>query len=322
MKSEKQTGTTKNVNALITGGAGFIGSNLAKYILEKKWNVRIIDNLSTGYKSNLEGLNVEFIEGDICNDNVVSQVCEGIDIIFHLAACVGRQKSLDNPILDSNTNVIGTINILEGMKKCNVKKIVYSSSAAIFGELNTLSIDEDHPQNADSPYGVSKLAAEKMILAYCGIYNITGVCLRYFNIYGINQRYDAYGNVIPQFAQKIFSCKPITIFGNGEQTRDFVNVKDIIEANYLAAISTKGTNVYNLGSGSDITINKLAEMMVEISGLNVEIEHVKERPADVRHCKAQNEKIRKELGFESSIGLDEGLNEYISWFKMDLNAYH
>ena len=214
----------------------------------------------------------------------------------------------------SSTNLLGTINILEGMRKHGVKRVVYSSSAAIFGELETPSIDENHPLNANSPYGVSKLAAEKMILAYSGIYDITGICLRYFNIYGVNQRYDLYGNVIPIFAKQIYSGQPITIYGNGEQTRDFVNVKDVARVNYLAATTNRETGVYNLGSGSSITINKLAEMMAEIRGINVNIKYAPMRAADVRHCKAQTDKAKKELGFETSIDLYEGLREYINWF--------
>lgn len=303
------------MKALVTGGAGFIGSNVVKYLLKNNWEVRVIDDLSSGYKCNLEGLNVEFIEGDICNSEIAMQACEGRDVIFHLAACVGRQKSLDNPQLDSNINLLGTVNILEGMRKHEVKRIVYSSSAAIFGELLTPSIDENHPLNADSPYGVSKLAAEKMILAYSGIYNITGICLRYFNIYGVNQRYDLYGNVIPIFAKRIYTGEPMTIYGDGEQTRDFVNVKDVAKANYLAGITNKGTGVYNLGSGSSITINMLAEMMQKISGINVGINYAPTRPADVRHCKAQTAKVKDELGFEASVMLEEGLKEYLEWFK-------
>ena len=300
---------------LVTGGAGFIGSNVVKYLLDKKWEVRVIDNLSSGYKCNLDGLDVEFIEGNICNTEVTMQACEGRDAVFHLAACVGRQKSIDDPYLDSSTNLIGTVNVLEGMRKHRVKRIIYSSSAAIFGELITPSIDENHPQNADSPYGVSKLAAEKMILAYSGIYDITVICLRYFNIYGVNQRYDLYGNVIPIFAKRIYSGEPMIIYGDGEQTRDFVNVKDVARANYLAATTDKGADVYNLGSGSSITINKLAEMMQEISGRNVGIKYAPMRLSDVRHCKAQTDKARESLGFESSVGLDEGLREYMAWFE-------
>lgn len=305
----------EKMRALVTGGAGFIGSNVVKYLLENNWEVKVIDNLSSGYKCNLEGLDIEFVEGDIYNSEIALKACEGIDVVFHLAACVGRQKSLDNPQLDSNVNLLGTVNILEGMRKWGVKKIVYSSSASIFGELITPSIDEDHPLNADSPYGVSKLAAEKMILAYSGIYDITGICLRYFNIYGVNQRYDLYGNVIPIFAKQIYDGAPMTVFGDGEQTRDFINVKDVARANYLAGTTDKGTGVYNLGSGSSITINRLADMMKEISDINVSIKYAPTRPADVRHCKAQIDKIKNELGFQPSVMLGEGLKEYMNWFE-------
>jgi nucleoside-diphosphate-sugar epimerase len=277
MKSKKK--------ALVTGGAGFIGSNVVQYLLGKEWEVRVVDNLSSGYESNLEGLDVEFIKGDIGNAQV--------------------------------TNLVGTVNVLEGMRRHNVKRIVYSSSAAIFGELTASSIAEDHPQNADSPYGVSKLAAEKMIFVYSGLYGITGICLRYFNIYGVNQRYDLYGNVIPIFAKRIHAGEPLTIYGDGEQTRDFVNVKDVARANYLAATCDNGTAVYNLGSGNSITINRLAERMQAVARRNVGIRYAPQRPADVRHCKAQIVKAREDLGFETAIGLDQGLEEYMAWFAKD-----
>jgi len=301
--------------ALVTGGAGFIGSNVVKYLLDQQWEVRVLDNLSSGYRCNLDNLDIEFLEGNVLDTDMVSKACEDRDVVFHLAASVGRQRSINNPQLDSATNLIGTVNVLEGMRKCQIKRIVYSSSAAMFGELLTPSIDENHPQNADSPYGVSKLAAEKMILAYCGIYNITGICLRYFNIYGVNQRFDMYGNVIPIFAKRIYANEPMTIYGDGEQTRDFVNVKDIARANYIAAITEKGTGVYNLGSGEIITINELAEMMQKISGIRVGIKHAPERPADVRHCKANSEKVKRELGFTATVDMYEGLTEYMQWFK-------
>lgn len=301
--------------ALVTGGAGFIGSNVAKYLLEMGWAVRVIDDLSSGYKCNIDGLDLDFVEGNICNVDITAKACQDIDLVFHLAACVGRQKSIDEPLLDSRTNLLGTINVLEGMKKHQVKRIVYSSSAAIFGELETPSIAENHPQNADSPYGVSKLAAEKMILAYSGIYDLEGICLRYFNIYGVNQRYDLYGNVIPIFARRIYCGEPLTIYGDGQQTRDFVNVKDVARANYLAGTLHGVTGVYNLGSGQSITINQLAEMMQAISGVHVGLEYAPVRPADVKHCKAQTGKARQELGFEATVDLDSGLREYLDWFK-------
>lgn len=303
------------LKALVTGGAGFIGSNLTKKLLENKWDVRIIDNLSSGYKENIEGKDVEFIEGNICDADITAKACEGVDVAFHMAACVGRQKSLDNPQLDSNINLIGTINVLEGMRKHDVSKIVYSSSAAIFGELLTSTINEDHIQNADSPYGVSKLAAEKMILSYQGIYGIKAVCLRYFNIYGVNQRFDLYGNVIPIFAKRIYGSNKISIYGDGEQTRDFLNVADVAMANYLVAINDV-SGVFNLGSGTSITINKLANMMNEISGKDTQIEYLPERPADVKHCKADASRAYNEFGFEPSIELAQGLQEYLKWFTL------
>ena len=307
------------MKALVTGGSGFIGSNIVKLLLENNYEVKVLDNLSSGYQINIQpyidNKSIEFIKADVRDGDAVSTACKGVDVVFHLAACVGRQKSLDDPILDSSTNVLGAVNVLEGMRKNNVHRIVYSSSAAIFGELVTPTIAEDHPQNADSPYGVSKLAAEKMILAYSGIYDITGVCLRYFNIYGVNQRFDLYGNVIPIFAKRIYAGEPITIYGDGTQTRDFVNVHDVARANFLASKSEHGTDVYNLGSGSSITINRLAEIMQNIAGIQVGVKYAPERPADVKHCKADASKVLGALGFKAEVGLDQGLVEYMQWFK-------
>lgn len=301
------------MKALVTGGAGFIGSNVVEKLLSEGWQVRVLDDLSSGYADNLTGLPVEFVEGDICDARAAEEACKDIDVVFHLAASVGRQRSIDHPQRDSEINLLGTINVLEGMRKNSVRKIVYSSSAAIFGELVTDTIDEGHPQNADSPYGVSKLAAEKMILAYHDIYGIECVCLRYFNIYGVHQRFDLYGNVIPIFAKRVFSGEPITIYGDGKQTRDFLNVKDVARANYLAAVSDR-SGVFNLGSGSSITINRLADMILTITGKQVPVEYAPVRPADVLHCKANASKARDVLGFEAQISLEAGLPEYLLWY--------
>jgi nucleoside-diphosphate-sugar epimerase len=242
------------------------------------------------------------------------RACNNIDVVFHLAASVGRQRSLDNPVLDSNVNLIGTLCLLENMRKNGVMKIVYSSSAAIFGELISNSIDENHPMKPDSPYGVSKLAAEKMILAYSQIYQINAVCLRYFNIYGLNQRFDYYGNVIPIFAHHLLNNHPISIYGDGNQTRDFLNVYDVAYANYLAAINHQPSEVYNLGSGNSISINELVKIMQTISGKDAIINYFPKRPADVIHCKANIDRIKFELGFNPQIKLEVGLKDYLIWF--------
>lgn len=307
------------MKTLVTGGSGFIGSNIVQQLLDHNDEVTILDNLSSGHLPNIENYikkgEVRFIEADVRNVEAVISACKGQDVVYHLAACVGRQKSIDDPILDSSTNLLGTINVLEGMRQNDVHRIVYSSSAAIFGELVTPVVAENHPQNADTPYGVSKLAAEKMILAYSGIYEIQGICLRYFNIYGKNQRFDLYGNVIPIFAHRIYSKEPITIYGDGTQTRDFVNVKDVANANIIAATSGKETDVYNLGSGESITIHQLATMMQEIAGIHVDIKYEAERPADVKHCKADSSKVYRELGVKAEVALEQGLIEYMQWFQ-------
>lgn len=306
------------MKALITGGAGFIGSNLVELLVKEGHEVRVFDNLSSGHIENISeyinGKDIEYIGGDVRDADALCRAMKNIDVVYHMSASVGRQRSIDNPALDSTINLVGTVNVLEGMRKNNVEKIVYSSSAAIFGELKESSIDENHVQNADSPYGVSKLAAEKMILSYSGIYNINGICLRYFNIYGNNQRYDAYGNVIPIFAKRIYDRERLIIYGDGEQTRDFVNVSDVARANYISSIKCNETDVFNLGSGSSITINKLAKMLQEIAGINVGVDYKPERVGDVKHCKADASKIERKIGFKVEKELEEGLVEYMRWY--------
>jgi nucleoside-diphosphate-sugar epimerase len=304
---------------LVTGGAGFIGSNIVTLLLEKGHTVRVIDNLSSGnilnIKQYIDNKIIEFLEADILDYINLLEFSKGVDVIFHLAASVGRQKSIDNPLLDSSVNLLGTINVLEAMRANNIKKIVYSSSAAIYGELQTSIIDEDHPQNADSPYGVSKLAAEKMILAYASLYDFSSHCLRYFNIYGINQRFDCYGNVIPIFAHRMLNNEPITIYGDGEQTRDFINVKDVAIANYMAALSKDKITIHNIGCGKSITINKLAKIMFHIFNKKPNIIYAPPRKGDVLHCKADINKVQQTFHFFPSIELENGLVEYIAWFR-------
>ena len=268
-------------------------------MVEQGVSVRVLDNLSTGYIKNIENLPVELIQGDIRDTNLVQNAVEGMDVIFHLAAHIGNVKSLEHPQEDAQINVLGVVNLLEAARKTGVRRIVYSSSAAIFGELLTMPIAEDHPQNPDSPYGVSKLAAEKYMLTFARLYNMTVICLRYFNVYGIHQRYDAYGNVIPIFADRLVKGELITIYGTGEQTRDFVNVKDVAKANFLAATRAHQTGVYNLGSGSKITINTLASYCQKASGINaVEVVNAPPRRGEVLHCLADISKAKSDFGFE------------------------
>jgi UDP-glucose 4-epimerase len=203
--------------------------------------------------------------------------------------------------------------VLEAARKANVRKIVYSSSAGIFGELKHLPIDENHPAEPDSPYGTSKLAGEKMCLAYAKLYDLEAVCLRYFNVYGINQRYDAYGNVIPIFANRMLRNEPLIIYGDGEQTRDFVNVRDVARANLLAAHARGVSGAFNIASGESITVNRLIEMMQKASGICPQVEHALQRKGDVRHSRADISAAREVLGYDPKINMSKGLDEYMAW---------
>jgi len=305
---------------LVTGGAGFIGSNVAAKCLKQGHQVRILDNLSSGNRRNLEALpDAEFIQGDIRDMYKIRQASDGVDTIFHLAASVGNKRSIDYPIEDSEVNVIGTLRILEAAKAAKVRKLVFSSSAGIFGELKTLPIKEDHPVEPDSPYGASKLAAEKLCLSYSKLYPLECVCFRYFNVFGINQRYDAYGNVIPIFVDRALTNHVITIYGDGEQTRDFINVEDVAQANYDAAMSIGTRGAFNLGSAARISINKLAFLVKELSGSKVEIIHAPPRPGDVRHSLADISAAQRAFGFSPTVDFEQGLAAYIAWARNELD---
>jgi len=315
-REDEKRGTMKT---LVTGGAGFIGSNIVKLLLAEGHAVTVLDDLSTGYRCNLDPFpEVEFIEGDVRDAETVARAMEGAEVVFHLAASVGNTRSIENPIQDSEVNVIGTLRILEAARRAGVRKIVFSSSAGIFGELKYLPIREDHPVEPDSPYGASKLAAEKLCLAYAKLYEMEAACLRYFNVYGINQRYDAYGNVIPIFAHRLLRELPLIIYGDGEQTRDFVNVRDVAVANYKAALTNGVSGAFNVASGTRITINHLAELMSEASGIRPVIQHGPPRKGDVRHSLADISAAREAFGYEPAVGLEEGLAEYMEWMKKEV----
>jgi UDP-glucose 4-epimerase len=305
--------------ALVTGGAGFIGSNVVRLLIEEGYDVTVIDNLTTGYRQNLAPFDgVRFIEADVRDAVTVGHAMEGVEIVFHLAASVGNMRSIENPIDDSEVNVIGTLRLLEAARRAGARKIVCSSSAAIFGELKTLPIAEDHPCEPDTPYGVSKLAEEKQCLAYAKLYDIEAVCLRYFNVYGVNQRYDAYGNVIPIFAHLMLRGEALTIYGDGEQTRDFVSVRDVARANLMAARARGLSGAFNVASGESVTINRLTELMSEASGISVEVVRGSPRQGDVRHSRADISAARAALGYEPTVTLVEGLKDYMAWAKAEL----
>ena len=300
--------------ALVTGGAGFIGSNIVRLLLERGHTVTVLDDLSSGYRTNLDPFpQVRLVQGDVRDAAAVGEAVAGAEVVYHLAASVGNTRSIEHPLIDSGINVMGTLTVLEAARAHGVRKLVFSSSAGIFGELKTLPIAEDHPVEPDTPYGASKLGAEKLCLAYAKLYPLECVCLRYFNVFGVNQRYDAYGNVIPIFAHRMLRGDPVTIHGDGEQTRDFVNVRDVAEANYRAGESRGVSGAFNVASGTRVTINALVALMAEASGLTPTVVHGPPRPGDVRHSLADIGQARDRLGFAPTVALGDGLVEYMRW---------
>ena len=304
----------KNKNILVTGGAGFIGSNLVKHLIDTENSVTVLDNFTSGYRDNLKSFSsIKIIEGDIRDKITIETAMKNIDIIFHLAASVGNKRSIDNPIMDAETNVLGTLQILESARRNGVHKIITSSSAGIFGELKTIPIKEDHPIEPDSPYGCTKLCEEKLCLSYAKLYDIEAICLRYFNVYGQNQRFDAYGNVIPIFVFNMLKNKPILIYGDGEQTRDFVHVDDVVQANIKAAETIGISGAFNIASGKRVTINQLVKYISKND--KVEIKYTPERRGDVRHSLADISLANEKFNYNPMVDLELGIEKYIQWAK-------
>lgn len=304
---------------LVTGGAGFIGSNIVRLLArETPATIVVLDDLSSGYRENLDGQPAMFLQGDVRDAAAVREAVAGCDTVFHLAASVGNTRSIDDPIQDSQINVLGTLNVLEAARHGGVRKVVYSSSAGIFGELKTIPIREDHPIEPDTPYGASKLCGEKLCLSYAKLYPMECVGLRYFNVYGVHQRYDAYGNVIPIFAHRLLHGEPITIYGDGEQTRDFVNVEDVARANVRAAQAEGVSGAFNIASGTRITINQLAAMMQAAGDLRGVVTHGPPRRGDVRHSLADIGAAASAFGYQPAVDLEPGLGEYMTWARSAL----
>lgn len=302
------------MRALVTGGAGFIGSAVVRRVLASGGSVVVLDDLSTGFPDNLAGLpDVTLHVGDIRDRASIDKAMTGVDVAFHLAAEVGNLRSLNDPIEDASTNLLGTISVLEAARRAAVTRVVVSSSAAVYGELERLPIDEDHPTRPDSPYGVSKLAGEKVALCYGKLFDMTVVALRYFNVYGVRQRFDAYGNVIPIFCERLLAGDALTTYGDGRQSRDFVNVADVAEANFQGATTATTTGCYNVGTGVATTILDLVAILARVSGRRPAVRQAPKRPGEVLHSLADITAARRELGYSPAVSLEDGLQEYWNW---------
>lgn len=293
---------------VVTGGAGFIGLHLVNHLLKKENQITILDNFSNSDKNLtkiLQHKNLKIIEGDIRKINDVNNCLKEQDIVIHLAAKISVSQSILNPSETFEVNVDGTKNVLEACKKNNIKKIIIASSAAVYGEGSSgMKLKENTKTDPISPYGKSKLIMEQEIEKNLLKYNkLDCIILRFFNIFGVGQTSE-YAGVITKFVKRISSDEPLEIFGDGMQTRDFVSIHDIVES-VNAAIKNGKNGTYNIASGKAITINKLAEFMISLSGKNLEIHHISEKHGDIRHSEADISLAREKIGYLPKLKLDE-----------------
>lgn len=293
---------------LVTGGAGFIGSHLVYELVKQGHQVTVLDNLSDGTLQNLSGVkeNIHFIAGDICQFADVLHACKGVDYILHHAALASVAKSMIHPQLTTQINILGTQNVLEAARQCGVKRVIFASSAAVYGTLPGYPYREDSPTDCQSPYAWSKQAGAELCQLYTQAYGLETVVLRYFNVFGPRQNPNA--AVIAQFIRLAAINQPLGIDWDGKQSRDFINVRDVVQANMLAVFKAKAGEVYNVASGTTHSLLELADVIEKISGRRLERTSHAKRPGDVHKSSADIRKIRT-LGFEPQVTLEAGLRE-------------
>jgi UDP-glucose 4-epimerase len=297
---------------LVTGGAGFIGSHLVKELLNRNYQVVVFDNLSTGRMENLAEVidhsEFTFIRGDICDKESLKLAMQKTSSVIHLAALIDVSASVKDPFQTHLINVTGTLNTLQEAAKAKVEKFIFASSTAIYGDVKTLPITEETPSKPISPYAASKSAAESYLTAYNFCYNLETVALRFFNVYGPKNENSPYSGVITTFIKQVSQNQPLTIEGDGEQTRDFIHVKDVARALSVALEIPKiGGEAFNICTGSPTSINLLAKTITEIAGQPLKTHQVQPRTGDIRYSYGDPKKAEERLHFKAKLSLKDGL---------------
>lgn len=318
-----------DIKILITGCAGFIGSNLLEFFLSKSLKVKGLDNLSTGTKKNIDDavnaagkkqkkVSFEFIKGDIRNLNDCKKSTENVDIVLHHAALGSVQRSIDNPIDSNTSNINGTLNLLKTSVENKVKKFIYSSSSSVYGDTEILPKTEEMPPNPKSIYAVTKLTAEYYCRLFHDLYGLKTITFRYFNVFGKRQDSDSiYAAVIPKFINNILNSKDLIIYGDGTQSRDFTYIDNIIYGNYLAIITNNEKsfgNFYNIACNNNITLNKTITLLSKYFRKEIKPIYNKPRKGDIKHSLASIDKIGKDLKYEPMTYFKDGLDKSIEWF--------
>jgi len=304
---------------LVTGGAGFIGSNLVERLLQNGEKVRVIDNLSTGKSENLKPFldKIEFIHGDIRYLNTVMEAVKDVDYVLHQAALPSVPRSVETPLESNDVNTNGTLNLLYAAKELGVKRFVYAASSSAYGESPTLPKVETMPTSPLSPYAVNKLAGEYNCKAFYNVYGLETVAVRYFNIYGPRQDPNSYYSaVIPKFIKLMLTGVSPTIFGDGEQSRDFTYIENVIHANLLACKAPKKAcgRVMNIACGERITLNKLFNELKKLLNVEIDVTYGNPRPGDIKDSLADVNLAKELIGYEPQVLVDEGLRRTVEWF--------
>ncbi|KAA3657853.1 MAG: NAD-dependent epimerase/dehydratase family protein [Calditrichaeota bacterium] len=304
---------------LVTGGAGFIGSNITHRILSNGDSARVLDNLSTGRIENLEDAkgDLEFINGDIRDLQTLMQAADGVDYILHQAALPSVQRSVENPVASNENNVVGTLNVLIAARDCRVKRFVMASSSSVYGNTPTLPKVESMPTMPLSPYAVSKLAAERYAMSFYTVYGVPTVAFRYFNVFGPRQDPKShYAAVIPLFINALLRNEAPIVHGDGEQSRDFTFIENVVYGNLLACESDAASgHAMNLACGDRITLNELLRKLENIIGVDANAKHIESRTGDVKHSQAGIDLARKLMNFEPQIRFDDGLKKTVEYYQ-------
>ncbi len=299
------------LKVLVTGGAGFIGSHLARTLLERGATVRVLDNFSTGSRQNLAAVadEIEMAEGELRSYERVHAATRGIDVVFHQGALPSVPRSVHDPLTTSAVNVEGTLNVLLAARDENVRRVVFASSSSIYGNSGALPRVESVNPEPLSPYAVSKLAAERYCSSFSYVYGLETVCLRYFNVFGPGQDPTSqYAAVVPRFIAAAENGDPIVIYGDGEQRRDFTYIDNVVRANLQAGVAPDASGaIVNIGTGRAVSINTLADMVGSVLDRSVEREYLPRRPGEIRDSWADIDEGRRLLGYEPTVSLEEGL---------------
>jgi UDP-glucose 4-epimerase len=302
------------VKALVTGGGGFIGSNLVRALLDAGHDVRVLDNFSTGNRANLSGLDIEVVEGELRSYERVHNAVRGTEVVFHLGALGSVPRSVQDPLTSSAVNIEGTLNVLLAARDEGIRRVVYSSSSSVYGTRRELPVTEGQASDPLSPYGVAKLAAERYCVSFSRVYeSFESVVVRYFNVFGPRQSpLSQYAAVIPLFITAIAEGRPIRIDGDGEQRRDFTYVSNVVEGTILAADAASANGrIFNVAASSPASVNQVAELIGEILGKDVNKEHAPPRAGDIRDSWADITAAREAFGWEPSVGLEDGLRRTV-----------